>query len=172
MSVFRATSRGITAKFDQSDARLLANLATQIAGLLAGRDELIDDPAIERLLPDAYRDNVTDADEFRHFTEADLADDKIRSALGMAELLAPDERTTDTSEATKTPDGKVRVTLDPAEAFDWMRSFTDIRLALATRLGIVDETSPIMVDGETRYTLAVYNWLGALQWSLVKAIDK
>jgi hypothetical protein len=162
MSLFRATAAGITAKFGLSDARLLANLATQIAGLLAGRDELQDDPAIERLLPDAYRDSDSDAAEFRHFTETDLADDKIRSALGMAELLTPEEST----------DDKVRVTLDHEAAFDWMRSFTDIRLALATRLGIVDDTSPIMVDEETSYTLAVYTWLGELQYSLVKAIDR
>jgi hypothetical protein len=162
MSGFRSTSRGITAKFDQSDAKLLANLATQIAGLLAGRDEIQGDPAIERLLPDAYRDSNSDAAEFRHFTETDLADDKIRSALGMVELLTPGGAGGD----------KVRVTLDQAAAFDWMRSFTDIRLALATRLGIVDDTSPIMVDDETRYTLAVYNWLGQLQHSLVRAIDR
>jgi hypothetical protein len=162
MGTFRATQIGITAKFDQSDARLLANLAAQIAGLLAGRDELQDDPAIERLLPDAYRDSRSDAAEFRHFTETDLADDKIRSALGMVELLTPEGST----------DDKVRVTLDREAAFDWMRTFTDIRLALATRLGIVDETSPIMVDDETRYTLVVYTWLGELQYSLVKAVDR
>jgi hypothetical protein len=162
VTTFRATAGGITAKFDRSDARLLANLATQIAGLVAGRDELQDDPAIERLLPDAYRDNDSDAAEFRHFTETDLADDKIRSALEMAELLSPEGSI----------DDKVRVTLDRGAAFDWMRSFTDIRLALATRLGIVDDTSPIMVDDETRYTLAVYTWLGELQYSLVRAVDR
>ena len=162
MGAFRSTSRGITAKFDRTDAKLLANLATQIAGLVAGRDELEDDPAIERLLPDAYRDNDADAAEFRRFTESDLADEKVRSALSMAEVLTPADEA----------DEKVKITLDQAEAFDWMRSFTDIRLALAARLGIEDETSPIIVNEETELTLAVYNWLGALQWSLVKAIDK
>ena len=163
MSGFRATARGITARFDRSDAQLIAGLATQIAGLLAGRDDLAGDPVIERLLPDAYRDNEKDADEFRHFTESDLADDKIRSALGMAELLSPE---------AEGADGKVRIVLEHETALDWMRSFTDIRLALAARLGIVDETTPIRIDAETPSTLAVYNWLGGLQWSLVKAIDK
>jgi len=159
---FRSTADGVTAKFDHSDARLLANLATQVAGLLAERDEHEVDPAITRLLPDAYRDDVTNAAEFRRFTEDELADDKIRRALGMAELLAPDTGGDDT----------VRVTLDPATALDWMRSLTDIRLALAARLGIVDETSPIIVDEESQYTLAIYNWLGQLQYSLVKAVDR
>jgi len=66
----------------------------------------------------------------------------------------------------------VQVQLDAEAAFDWMRSFTDIRLAIAARLEIVDEDSPVVFDAETRYTRAVYNWLGGLQWSLVRAIDK
>lgn len=162
MKPFRSTVDGISAKFDHSDARLLANLATQIAGLLAERDEHEVDPAIARLLPDAYRDNEENAAEFRRFTEEELADDKIRRALGMAEVLSPDTGREET----------VHVTLDHPTALDWMRSLTDIRLALAARLGIVDETSPITVDEETQYTLAIYNWLGQLQYSLVKAVDK
>jgi hypothetical protein len=159
---FRSTAAGITAKFDHTDALLLANLATQIAGLLAERDEHEVDPAVARLLPDAYRDSEVDAAEFRRFTEEELADDKIRRALGMAELLSPDTGVEET----------VRVTLDHPTALDWMRSLTDIRLALAARLGIVDETSPIIIDEESQYTLAIYNWLGHLQYSLVKAVDK
>jgi hypothetical protein len=166
MKPFRTTADGITVKLAGSDAQLLANLATQVAGLLAGRDELENDPAIERLLPDAYRDSTADAAEFRRFTEEELADDKIRRALGMAELLTPE---TETDEPT---DGPVRVTLDPAAALDWMRTFTDIRLALATRLGIVDDTSPIMVDDESQLTLAIYTWLGQLQWALVRTVDR
>jgi hypothetical protein len=162
---FRATADGVTVKLAGSDAQLLANLATQIAGLLAGRDELENDPAIERLLPDAYRDSDEDAAEFRRFTEEDLADDKIRRALGMAESLTP-ERDSDVAS-----EGPVHVTLDPLAALDWMRTFTDIRLALATRLGIVDDTSAIMVDDESQLTLAIYTWLGQLQWALVRTVD-
>ena len=161
MPVFRKTKSGIAVKLDNTDARLLAGLATQIAGLLAGRDEMPHDPALERLLPDAYRDNAEDAAEFRRFTESELADEKIRSALEMAELLTPEA-----------PGEGVQLVLDPSVALDWMRSFTDIRLALAARLGIVDETSAITVDEESQYTLAVYNWLGQLQYWLVRAVDR
>jgi hypothetical protein len=164
---FRSTADGIAVKLAHSDAQLLANLATQIAGLLAGRDELENDPAIERLLPDAYRDNEADAAEFRRFTEDELADDKIRRALAMAEVLLP-ETESDQPDAK----GPIHVTLDGRAALDWMRTFTDIRLALATRLGIVDDTTPITVDEESQFTLAVYNWLGQLQYALVKTVDK
>jgi Domain of unknown function (DUF2017) len=161
VSAFRPTSDGVIAKFDRTDARLLADLATQLATLLAGRDETTPDAAVRRLLPDAYRDSAEDAAEFRRFTEEDLADAKIRSALAMSETL--------TIEGV---DDKVRVKLERATAIDWMRSLTDIRLALAARLGIVDDTSPIVESDETRYTLAIYNWLGALQFSLVRAVDR
>lgn len=166
MKPFRANGDGVTAKFAWSDARLLANLATQVAGLLAGRDDLDNDPAIARLLPDAYRDNEADAAEFRRFTEEELADDKIRRALSMAELLAPD------GDAEATDGTAVHVTLDHLAALDWMCTFTDIRLALATRLGIVDDTSPIIVDEESQFTLTIYNWLAQLQYALVKTVDR
>ena len=143
---------------------MIATLATQVAELLAERDDSTTDPAIKRLLPDAYRDNADDAAEFRRFTETELADEKVRSALGMAELLTPDPE----SEA----DDKVQVRLDEAAAFDWMRSFTDIRLALAARLGIEDDESSGMLDEDSQLTMAVYQWLGGLQWSLVRAIDR
>jgi hypothetical protein len=159
---FRATSAGVVATFDRTDARLLANLATQVAGLLTERDEHVRDPALERLLPAAYRDSDEDAAEFRRFTEEELAGEKVRSALAMAELLTPDTG----------PDDGVRIVLDRASALDWMRSLTDIRLAIAARLGIVDETSPIDIDDESRYTLAIYDWLGQLQYWLVKAVDR
>jgi hypothetical protein len=162
VKAFRSTPDGIVARFDHSDARLLANLATQVAGLLAERDEHEVDPAITRLLPDGYRDSEANAAEFRRFTEEELADDKIRRALGMAELLSPDTG----------PEESVRLTLDHPTALDWMRSLTDIRLALGARLGIVDDTSAIIVDEESQFTLAIFNWLGHLQYTLVKAVDK
>jgi hypothetical protein len=69
-------------------------------------------------------------------------------------------------------DGHVRVTLDAASAQSWLRSLTDIRLALASRLGLEDPATEPPHAGDDRYLLAVYNWLGGLQWSLVRAVDR
>jgi hypothetical protein len=158
---FRVTAKGISVKFGVEDARMLADLATQIATLIADRDDHAADAALDRLFPAAYRENEEDAAEFRRFTEEELADEKVGNALAMARAL----------EVTTT-ESKVAVLLQPNEAFGWLRTFTDIRLALATRLGIETEESVIPLDDASRYTFAIYNWLGELQYSLVRAVDQ
>jgi Domain of unknown function (DUF2017) len=161
VSGFRVTSRGISIKLAESDARLLADLANQVATLIAGRADTSDDAALDRLLPSAYRDDDASAAEFRRFTEDELADGKVLNALTMVETLE--------GEPT---DGHLRVILDNASAQSWMRSLTDIRLALASRLGLEDPATEPPHLGDDRYLLSVYNWLGALQWSLVRAVDR
>jgi Domain of unknown function (DUF2017) len=158
---FRATAAGITIRFKAEDAELLADLAAQLAEMVSGRSEGAGDPAIARLLPIAYLDNDENAAEFRRFTEDELADEKVRGALSMSETLnAP---------AT---DGKLNVRLDAAQAFTWLRTFTDLRLALAARLGVEDPEVTIPKDEAQRISFAIYYWLGELQWSLVKAVDQ
>lgn len=161
MRGFRATANGISITFGIEDARMLADLATQIAALIADRDDRASDAALDRLFPAAYRDSDEDAAEFRRFTEEELADEKVSNALSMARAL----------EGPATDD-KIRVTLDDAAAFAWLRSFTDIRLALASRIGIETEESVIPHDDASRYTFAIHNWLGELQYSLVRAVDR
>ena len=161
MSGFRVTAKGITIKLSATDARLLADLASQVASLLDGRADTVGDAALERLLPAGYRDDDTSAAEFRRFTEDELADGKVLNALTMVEALE--------GEPT---DGHLRITLDAASALSWLRSLTDIRLALASRLGLEDPATEPPHEGDDRYLLAVYNWLGGLQWSLVRAVDR
>jgi hypothetical protein len=160
VSGFRVTSKGISIKLTASDARLLADLANQIATLIAGRADASGDAALDRLLPSAYLDD-SDSAEFRRFTEDELADGKVLNALTMVETLE--------GEST---DGHLRVILDAAAAQSWLRSLTDIRLALASRLGLEDPATEPPHEGDDRYLLSVYNWLGALQWSLVRAVDR
>jgi hypothetical protein len=161
VSGFRVTSRGISIKLAASDARLLADLANQVAALIAGRADSAADSALDRLLPSAYPGDDESAAEFRRFTEDDLADGKVLNALTMVETLE--------GEPT---DGHLRVTLDAAAAQSWLRSLTDIRLALANRLGLEDPATEPPHGGDDSYLLSVYNWLGGLQWSLVKAVDR
>jgi Domain of unknown function (DUF2017) len=161
MSLFRATKNGVKAKFDANDAQTLASLAAEVAALLAGRDEYAGDPALDRLLPSAYPDSEEDAAEFRRFTEQELCDDKVAGALSMATTLS-----------APPVDGRVRVRLDVPTAVGWLRSLTDIRLVLATRIGIDEEGKPPALSERDRFSFAVYNWLGAMQWTLVKAVDR
>lgn len=161
MSAFRRNAGGFAARFDAEDAALLANIARQVAALIADRGVPGDDPVLDRLLPDAYRDAPEDAAEFRRFTETELADDKIAGALALADAF----------------DGEVvrkhvTVRLEPPQAFGALRSLTDIRLALATRIDVDHDGLPTATGDEVGLTFAIYNWLGGIQDSLVRAVDR
>jgi Domain of unknown function (DUF2017) len=158
MSRFRATHGGASARFSLGNAELLAGLARQLATLVSDRDEAAPDPALARLLPDAYRDSAEDAAEFRRFTEEELGDEKVRGALALAASLEP-----------VPGEKKVTVELDAAQAFAWLRSLNDIRLAYATRIGINDTGGP---TAGSHLNFAIYNWLGYLQETLVQAVDR
>jgi hypothetical protein len=152
---------GAKAKFDTEEAKILSGLATQVASLVAERGSPGEDPVLDRLLPDAYRDNNENAAEFRRFTEEDLADEKARNALAIATALEP------------RPDRKrITVSLDSAAAFAWVRSLTDIRLALAVRLGIETDDVEFPTEADEQLPHAIYHWLGEVQASLVYAIDR
>ncbi len=131
-----------------------------------------DDPVLARLFPSAYQDDDEAASEFRRFTEGSLRDGKARAACTVIDTL---------EEAGLPPqleeDGlMIDVELDQPTAETWMRSFTDVRLALATRLGVEDgdEEYWYSLPDEDPRTQAhdIYDWVGYLQESLVHALSK
>jgi hypothetical protein len=127
---------------------------------LTGDTEPPDDPALARLLPDAYRDDPAASSEFRRYTERDLRAGKMDSARTVLATL---------------PEDGGRITLSAEEAHAWLRALNDIRLALAVRLGIAEEM-PADLDKMTpedpRYAVfAVYDWLTGIQDSLVQALS-
>jgi hypothetical protein len=70
-------------------------------------------------------------------------------------------------------DQAVEVDLNPAQVQAWLRTLTDVRLALATRLGIEDDAHEWDDDGDDPAAVMhdVYDWLGFVQETLVLAID-
>lgn len=154
MKAFRREPDGtVVAAIDRDEALLLQNLASQLTTLLHEGDGL--DPAIVRLLPDAYPDDPAASAEFRRFTAGGLVDRKLANAQTVIMTL---------SESIET--GEVR--LDPQQAGAWLRSLTDIRLTLASRLGIEsDDQAP----SDDAILQSLYDWLGFLQNSLVEAVD-
>jgi hypothetical protein len=155
---FRATPAGITVAFSPDEVRVLTDLAAQLAALLADNDDVAGDAALERLLPDGYRGNAEDAAEFRRFTQSELVDEKTAGASAIVDSL--------TVPSVK---GMVHLTLSAPEAFAWLRSLNDIRLALAARLGIVDDDyRPPLGDND----YGIYLWLGQVQYSLLRAVDR
>jgi hypothetical protein len=158
----KITPAGVRLTFNEAEAETLASVAEQLADLLGGVEDRIGDPALERLLPDGYRDNSVDAEEFRHYTQTDLVDEKVAAARTIVDAL---------SARTDRSKGTVRVVLGPTDAIAWLRSINDIRLALAARLGIVDENFRPDGDDES-YNFAIYVWLGQLQFVLLHAVDR
>ena len=145
------------AQFDEFEAGVVAGLASQVAQLIDERPD--SDPAVQRLLPDAYRDDPDAQAEYRAMTEADLASRKVANARLIAATLAPG-------------DWPREVELDEGGAMRWMRSLTDIRLVLASRIGIRDDGEAQDDTSETGLALReAYDVLGALQESLVRAVD-
>ena len=130
------------------------------------------DPVILRLFPDAYRGDDEAASDFRRFTERGLREAKAGAAATMLASLAtaggadPD--------APRSRD-KVRVELDADEAGAWLRTLTDLRLALGTRLGVTDgdddDWDSLDDDDPRRHVHDVYDWLGWVQETLVRVLS-
>ena len=162
MKRIKLTSDGIRLTLNDTEAETLASVAGQLADLLGGAEDRVGDPALERLLPDGYRDNTEDAEEFRRYTQTDLVDEKVAAARTIVDALsAPTDRRK----------GTVQVRLGPTDAVAWLRSINDIRLALAARLGIADENFR-PEDDDDSYNYAIYVWLGQVQFVLLHAVDR
>ncbi|WP_314146680.1 DUF2017 family protein [uncultured Leifsonia sp.] len=165
MRPFRAAKDGtVRARFDRDEVDLLVQLSGE-AGAIAtaaaeGAGAAALDPAVLRLLPDAYPDDPDASAEFRRFTAAGIAERKALNARVVAETLAHGGA------------GTVEVRLDDAQAVAWLRAITDIRLVLAARLGIVqDGDDGDIHDASSALQRAVYDWLAGVQESLVLALD-
>jgi hypothetical protein len=138
---FRRSRRGIRARFDSQERDLLAHLFVEVHEMLDdGADadadplatlvgigtatDLPGDPAVARLLPDAHRDDPAAAAEFRRYTEGGLRQRK-RAGLEVARRSLGREGA---------------LVLDDDEAQAWVVALTDVRLVLASRMGLeVDE---------------------------------
>lgn len=119
-----------------------------------------EDPALARLLPDAYRDDAEAAGEFRRFTEHSLRTAKQENARIVLDTL---------------PAGGGSVKLSGEQAQSWLRALNDVRLALGVRLGVTEEFEQQWQDLDPAdprtAAFEVYAWLGGVQESLVQALS-
>ena len=173
---FRKTRRGIAADVDEVEVAVLRRFLDDLTVLLAG-DEPEDpdplaamvglppgdpsrpeDPALARLLPDAYRDDPEASREFRRYTDSDLRAGKRANGLGVAQSL------------TET---RGRVVLDRDQVDAWLTCLNDLRLVLGTRLEVTEDPEPDLLaeDDPRRAALEVYDWLGAVQDSLLRSVE-
>jgi len=177
---FAPDTMGVTARFTGDEAAVLRDLADQLVAMLLDRGAEVTadpasllfaqagigggehaplDPALARLLPDAYLEDPEAASEHRHLTERGLIDRKVRNAQRLAHDLVSER-------------SPVVVRLDESAVQSWLRTLTDLRLTLAARLEIVEDGDEGRIDDENDAAmLAVYDWLGYLQGSLVECVS-
>jgi Domain of unknown function (DUF2017) len=187
MGSVRRRGDRVRVSLESGEVMLLISLTTQVLELLGegappdtsdeSLEQLLDgaldpvepprDPALLRLLPDAYRDDSDAAGEFRRLTESDLRATK-RSGLTqiVADLSAPG--------AAAGRGGGVRLDLDESAASGWLPALTDIRLTLGTRIGVTEdmdeERMELPVDSPRYAEIATYDWLSWLQDAMVRAL--
>lgn len=123
------------------------------------------DPALERLLPTAHRDDPAMAAEFRRLTEHGLRERKTANlAVAIAALQAADG-------------DKVR--LDHAQAQATVVALTDVRLLLGERLGLrtdqdaedlQDRLEAASDDDPELFIAAYYDFMTWFQESLTQAL--
>ena len=124
----------------------------------AGRD-----PALDRLLPTANRQDDEVAAEFRRLTETGLRQRKAAALESSAELLRGDDK----------------LRLDDGEAQAFLKALTDVRLVLGERMGLrTDDDVDVLEaaaesldpDDPLGYALAVYDFLTWLQETLASSM--
>jgi hypothetical protein len=173
----KTESGAYAAGFTDVESEIIADLAAQIAGMLgglvgssAGSDDplfaavgiggssrLHEDPAIARLLPDAYGDDAEASGDFRRLTEQSLANRKVANARTVIDSLSA---------------GSEEIELDEQQAQAWLRTLSDIRLTIAARLGIERDGDEGANDSDAALALHdLYDWLAYVTESLLDALD-
>lgn len=170
MIPFSRHDGAVTARFARVEAGLLADLCGQLVDMLSERESTDAagdmlyaqlgiggptspplDPALARLLPDAYRGDDEASSDHRRLTERGLVERKIANARRVIDTLA-----------TKS------TVLDDSAVQSWLRTLTDLRLVIAARLQIETDDDEGIGDENM---LMLYDWLGFLQGTLLEAIE-
>lgn len=154
----RGAGDGVRLVLEAEEAMLLSELADQVDSVLLLGSE--DDPALDRLLPNAYPDDIDAAREFAKYTRGSLVDGKRQAAQSVRD-------------ATSVGEGErlVEIELDQVQAWGWLTFLTDLRLILAERVGIGEEGTPEQDEQRDDYLRAAYEWAGFVQGSMLEVLD-
>jgi hypothetical protein len=187
LSTVRRSGDTIELSLSDGDAAMLPLLAEQVAALLApdeagGGDTLEamvqlaqapvaapDDPAWQRLLPDASSGDGDEAEqmseEFRRLMDGDLRRGKAEALRALQSDLAA---------LGRDAGGSLMLKADRAEV--WLQALNDIRLVVGVRLDVTEDMLDVLrhlAPDDPRVPLLVaYERLTWLQESLVTAVDE
>ena len=150
---------GVRIVLETEEAMLLSELADQVDSVLLLGEA--DDPALGRLLPNAYPDDHDAAHDYTRYTRDSLVDGKRQAA----------QRVRDATAVEDGDDTVVQIELDQSEAWGWLTFLTDLRLILAERVGVVEEGEDGADETRDDYLRAAYEWAGFVQGSMLEVLD-
>ncbi len=144
----RRTRAGTFAiRLPDDERELLRHLPGQLRELLEA-----DDPALERLFPDAYTDDEEASAEFSRLMKADL----VAGRMGAVEVL---EATVDHTE------------VDEEQLSAWMSVLNDLRLVLGTKLEITEDMGEEeMLASPHAHLFGLYHLLTMLEGEVIEAL--
>ncbi len=188
---------GAAVALDEVEISIIRSLAVQLLELIGpgpggdvsddplaelfaeGPSEPPSDPVLKRLFPDAYsgpggeggspgqaEEQRAYSSEFRRFTENDLRAGKRETALAVIHSL---------DGLAAAGKGGAVLKLTPGESKQWLTALNDLRLAIGSRLDVVDEEDTDILyrlpDEDPRKPMVMaYLWLGGLQETLVETL--
>ena len=154
--MFRRRGRQIRVALSREATELLEQVIREYLELLDADPEP-GDPVIARLYPSASLDDPAVEASFRDLATSDLDRHKRETGRRVLEYLESGERRPLTGE----------------EQEAWLVLLTDLRLAIGVRLGVTEETFQTVPNPHdpAQWPLAVLDYLGALQDSLVTALE-
>jgi hypothetical protein len=175
-NVRRESASAIAVELSMVERLLLSRLLEQLIEVLADRT----DPAMARLLPNAYPDDAEAAADFYRFTADGLTERKVASARAVLAAISGDAGALPAGLHVLQPrvhqppenDAAQRpiVLVEPAPA-QWLHALTDLRLTIANRLGIAADGDVGRTDEDAMPLQHSYYWLGELQEQLVEALE-
>jgi hypothetical protein len=135
-----------------------------IVGLPASAMPVSEDPALARLLPDAYREDDEAAAEYRRLMDGDLRMQKAGALQRVLDDLSGNGTAHGDGQRFELPDGAIT---------PWLYALTDVRLTLGTRLDVSEDWEADLgrLDpGSPQFAgFAVYDWLSWLQNAIIEA---
>ena len=188
---------GAAVALDEVEISIIRSLAVQLLELIgpgpaedAPEDPLAElfsegpseppaDPVLQRLFPDAYSGPDVEATspeqaeeqrqysaEFRRFTENDLRAGKRDNALAVIRSL---------DALASSGEGGAVLKLSTEESQQWLGALNDLRLAIGSRLDVIDEEDTDLLyrlpdDDPRKPMVMAYLWLGGLQETLVETL--
>jgi hypothetical protein len=164
------TRRVVVLELAQLEAAHLTDLVDQFLDLLAatGGPGEPEDPAVARLVPDAYADDDEAASEFRDITQDDLLKRRRADAAAVLHSLRVEGHPLEVAELDESAaTTAMLVRLDGDQVSAWLRTLTALRLVLASRLDIRHEADHDPEDPR----FGVYNWLGFRLEGLLQALE-